>query len=116
MMANEGRQVPEIIKLLDWVDNTDHYFVVMERSFPCMDLSSFMKLHGGILDEQTARHVMRQVIHAAQISCKRGVLHLDIKLENLLVNHKTMEVKLTDFGCGALMKKTAFKVFSGTEL
>ncbi|KAG1925410.1 serine/threonine-protein kinase pim-2-like [Pimephales promelas] len=59
---------------------------------------------------------MRQAVRAAQISCKRGVFHRDIKLENFLVNLDTMEVKLIDFGCGALMKNTAFDVFSGTEL
>lgn len=112
-MANKGRRVPQIIKLLDWEDNTDHYIMVMERPLPCMDLFSFMELHGGILDERTARHVMSQVIRAAKTSCKRGVFHRDIKLENLLVNQDTMEVKLIDFGCGTLMKNTAFKVFSG---
>ncbi|KAG1935772.1 serine/threonine-protein kinase pim-1-like [Pimephales promelas] len=59
---------------------------------------------------------MRQAVRAAQISCERGVFHRDIKLENFLVNLDTMEVKLIDFGCGALMKNTAFDVFSGTEL
>ncbi|KAG1924999.1 serine/threonine-protein kinase pim-1-like [Pimephales promelas] len=113
LMANKGRQVPEIIKLLDWEDDSDHYIMVMERPSPCMDLFSFVELHGGILEEQTARHVMRQAVRAAQISCERRVFHRDIKLENLLVNLDTMEVKLIDFGCGALMKNTAFDVFSG---
>ncbi|KAG1925000.1 serine/threonine-protein kinase pim-2-like [Pimephales promelas] len=116
LMANKGRQVPEIIKLLDWEDDSDHYIMVMERPSPCMDLFSFVELHGGILEEQTARHVMRQAVRAAQISCERRVFHRDIKLENLLVNLDTMEVKLIDFGCGALMKNTAFDVFSGTEV
>ncbi|XP_050971855.1 serine/threonine-protein kinase pim-2-like [Labeo rohita] len=114
-MANKGPSSPEIIKLLDWQEDTDHYTMVMERPFPCMDLFSFMELHGGTLNERTARRVMWQVVRAANVCCENGVFHRDIKLENLLVNPDTMEVKLIDFGCGALLKKSAYKVFCGTR-
>uniref|UniRef100_A0A673NDT1 Serine/threonine-protein kinase n=1 Tax=Sinocyclocheilus rhinocerous TaxID=307959 RepID=A0A673NDT1_9TELE len=115
LMANKGPSVPQIIELLDWEDDTDHYVMVMERPVPCVDLFSFVDHHGGSLDEGTARNIMRQVIDAAKTCCERGVFHRDLKLENLLVNQDTMEVKLIDFGCGALMKNSAFKSFSGTR-
>ncbi|KAL0172183.1 hypothetical protein M9458_032494, partial [Cirrhinus mrigala] len=98
LMANKSPRSPQIIKLLNWEDNEDHYIMVMERPMPCMDLKSFVKLHGECLDEGTARKVMRQVIEAANICVTRGVFHRDIKMENLLVNQDTMEVKLIDFG------------------
>ncbi|KAL0180750.1 hypothetical protein M9458_023156, partial [Cirrhinus mrigala] len=98
LMANMAPRVPQIIKLLDWEDNKDHYIMVMERPVPCMDLKSFVKLHGECLDEGMARKVMRQVIRAADVCIKRGVFHRDIKMENLLVNQHTMQVKLIDFG------------------
>ncbi len=98
LMANER---PQIIKLLNWEDNKDHYVMVMERPMPSMDLRSFVKLHGERLDEGTARKVMWQAIEAANVCIIRGVFHRDIKMENLLVNQDTMEVKLIDFGCGA---------------
>lgn len=113
LMANNGPSVPQIIKLLDWEEDADHYVMVMECPVPCVDLFSFVDHHGGSLDEGTARDIMRQVIDAAKTCCVRGVFHRDIKLENLLVNQGTMEVKLIDFGCGALMKNSAFKVFHG---
>uniref|UniRef100_A0A671RA44 non-specific serine/threonine protein kinase n=1 Tax=Sinocyclocheilus anshuiensis TaxID=1608454 RepID=A0A671RA44_9TELE len=115
LMANKGPSVPQIIKLLDWEDDTDHYVMVMERPIPCMDLFSFVDHHGGSLDEGMAQNIMQQVIDAAKTCCKRGIFHRDLKLENLLVNEDTMEVKLIDFGFGALRKKSAFKVFQGTR-
>ncbi|XP_016122919.1 serine/threonine-protein kinase pim-2-like [Sinocyclocheilus grahami] len=115
LMANKGPSVPQIIELLDWEDDTDHYVMVMERPVPCVDLFSFVDHHGGSLDEGTARNIMRQVTDAAKTCCERGVFHRDLKLENLLVNLDTIEVKLIDFGCGALMKNSAFKSFSGTR-
>ncbi len=94
-MANKSPRGPQIIKLLDWEDNRDHNIMVMERSVPCMDLKSFVKLHGEHLDEGTARTVMRKATEAANVCIKHGVFHRDIKMENLLVNQNTMEVKLT---------------------
>lgn len=79
---------------------------------PSMSMFNFMKLRQR-LDEKMARHVMLQVIHAANICCERGVFHRDIKLENLLVNPDTLEVKLIDFGCGTLMKDSAYIAFNG---
>ncbi|XP_051561871.1 serine/threonine-protein kinase pim-1-like [Myxocyprinus asiaticus] len=76
------------------------------------DLSEFVERHGG---KQLARLVMRPATLAAQICCRCEVLHRDIKLENLLVNKDNLEVKLIDFGCGDILRKSANKEFYGTE-
>ncbi|KAF4111224.1 hypothetical protein G5714_008255 [Onychostoma macrolepis] len=115
LMANKGPSVPHIIKLLDWQDNPEYYVMVLERPMPSMSLFSFVKLRQR-LKEGIARHFMWQIIHAANICCKRGVFHRDIKLEILLVNPDTLEVKLIDFGCGTLMKDSAYVTFKGTEM
>uniref|UniRef100_A0A8C1AG76 non-specific serine/threonine protein kinase n=1 Tax=Cyprinus carpio carpio TaxID=630221 RepID=A0A8C1AG76_CYPCA len=115
LMANNGPSVLPIIKILDWQDDPDHYVMVLERPMPSMSMFNFMKLRQR-LDEKIARHVMLQVIHAANICCERGVFHRDIKLENLLVNPDTLEVKLIDFGCGTFMKDSAYMAFNGTEM
>ncbi|XP_026140957.1 serine/threonine-protein kinase pim-3-like [Carassius auratus] len=113
LMANKSPRAPEIIRILDWEDNEDHFIMVMERPMPCMDLRNFLKLHGERLDEETARKVMQQVTEAANVCIKRGVFHRDIKMENLLLNQDTMEVKLIDFGCGVQIKRFGYEVFSG---
>ncbi|RXN02375.1 serine threonine- kinase pim-1-like protein [Labeo rohita] len=115
LMANKGPSVPQIIKLLDWQEDPDHYVMVLERPMPSMSMFNFVKLRQR-LDEGMARHFMRQVIHAANICCERGVFHRDIKMENLLVNPDTLEVKLIDFGCGALMMDSAYVAFNGTKM
>ncbi|XP_059423023.1 serine/threonine-protein kinase pim-2-like [Carassius carassius] len=115
LMANKSPRAPEIIRILDWEDNEDHFIMVMERPMPCMELRNFVKLHGERLNEETARKVMQQVTEAANVCIKRGVFHRDIKMENLLLNQDTMEVKLIDFGCGVQMKRFGYEVFSGTK-
>ncbi|XP_053537938.1 serine/threonine-protein kinase pim-3-like [Ictalurus punctatus] len=56
---------------------------------------------------------MLQVIWAARHCCARGVLHSDINLENLLINTRTMDIKLIDFGCGRLLKDSPYSSFTG---
>uniref|UniRef100_A0A8C2CGT6 non-specific serine/threonine protein kinase n=1 Tax=Cyprinus carpio TaxID=7962 RepID=A0A8C2CGT6_CYPCA len=104
VLANKGPSSPHIIELLDWQELPDHYVMVLQRPSPCENLSVFSECCGGIFDEDFARHVMQQVIEAADKCCSRGVLHRDIKLENLLVNTDTLDVTLIDFGCGDLLK------------
>ena len=112
-MANQGPSCGHIIKVLDWQDHLDQYIMVLERPLPCMDTHSFWQHNRGRFIEKLARHFMRQVIYAAALCCSRGVLHRDIKMENLLVNTETLEVKLIDFGCGDLMKISSYKNYSG---
>ncbi|KAL6489317.1 hypothetical protein MHYP_G00030580 [Metynnis hypsauchen] len=103
-----------IIQLIEWFDEPDRYILILERPDPCKSLDSFLQDHGGYVTEDMARDIMLQTVVAAFQCSKRGVLHRDIKLENLLINPDTLAVKLIDFGCGDLIKKSGYDIFEGT--
>ncbi|KAA0723827.1 Serine/threonine-protein kinase pim-1 [Triplophysa tibetana] len=115
LLARKGDNVPVIIQLLDWQDNPDQIIMVLERPSPCEDVRSFVKHNGGTVTEVIARTIFRQAAEAAQVCCKRGVFHRDIKKQNLLINPNTLEVKLIDFGCGDLLKSSTYKRYMGTR-
>ncbi|KAI2663256.1 Serine/threonine-protein kinase pim-2 [Labeo rohita] len=114
ILANKGHHVPQIIRLLDWMDHPDHFVMVLECPSPCENLVEFIRRHGGSLDEDTTRQIMWQVAHAANVCCLRGVLHRDVKLDNLLINRETSEVKLIDFGCGDILRRSPYRSYHGT--
>ncbi|XP_042608734.1 serine/threonine-protein kinase pim-1-like [Cyprinus carpio] len=116
ILANKGPSVPEIIRLLDWTDHPDHFVMVLECPSPCENLVEFIRRHGGSLDEEKTRQIMWQAAHAANMCHLRGVFHRDVKLENILVNRETSEVRLIDFGCGDILRRTPYRSYSGTAV
>lgn len=61
------------------------------------------------LCETVAREYFRQIVHVIVSIYKLGVLHRDIKDENILVDMDTHEVKLIDFGAGTFINPDASK-------
>ncbi|RXN14767.1 serine threonine- kinase pim-2-like protein [Labeo rohita] len=114
LLANKGPSVPEIIKLLEWQEQRDSYIMVLECPSPCKDLVSLLEGNGGRLSEGLVRRIMQQATQAARTCCHRGVFHGDVKLENFLMSKDTLQVKLIDFGCGDLMRKSAYTTLYGT--
>ncbi|XP_062842825.1 serine/threonine-protein kinase pim-1-like [Trichomycterus rosablanca] len=106
---------PHVLKLLEWFDTPQQHILILERPVPCIDLLHLVTSKDK-LSMELARHIMWQVVLATRHCHDRGVLHRDIKLQNVLINTDTLEVKLIDFGCGDLLKETPYKTFAGTRL
>ncbi|TRY54793.1 hypothetical protein DNTS_001764, partial [Danionella cerebrum] len=109
-----GPRTPGIIKLLEWQEQDLVFVMVLEYPSPCENLASFLDSHNVELPGKVVRHIMRQAAQAVETCWERQVFHGDIKLENFLFYQETLEVKLIDFGCGAVMREEAFTTLYGT--
>ena len=89
--------------MVDYYERRDSFIYVMEKPSPCKDLFDFIT-EKGQLEEQLARNFFRQVVETVIACHSRGIVHRDIKDDNLLVDQRTLETLRTYsiVGLGAL--------------
>ena len=114
LLLQQVSDVPGVIRLLDFFETGDSFYIVMEIFNGC-DLFDFISERGP-LSEEVARELFGQVVDTLITCMERGVLHGDIKDENILIDRNTGRVKLTDFGSGTWIHPGMYSEYRGTRV
>lgn len=107
--------VPNCIKLIEFYEKSDRFIIVMERPNKCVDLWDYIN-DKGPLNETTARLLFKQILESVIAMKERGVLHLDIKDENVLVDLESEKIKIIDFGAGTYFTSNYLTSYQGTRV
>jgi len=107
--------IPGVIHIIEYFDMGDSFALILENNGHYKDLFDII-VEEGHLDEDFSRSVFSQVVNAV-IGCHcKGVLHRDIKDENIIIDTETMEAKLIDFGSGTNLTNASYSSFEGTHV
>merc|ERR1719336_2932057 len=118
-LMEQVQDVEGVIKILDCFDTPECYYIVMEK-FNSSDLFDFITEQGP-LSEKLGKTMFSDIVNTV-IQCRdSGVLHRDIKDENILVDLTTMKTKLIDFGSGCFynhqtQRRKIFGEYRGTRV
>ncbi|KAL7712426.1 non-specific serine/threonine protein kinase [Entamoeba marina] len=94
-----------VVEFHDFYQTKASTYIIMEY-ISGGDLRDVMKRKGS-LKESTIRIVMRQVLEALRYLHEEGVIHRDLKSENVMVfDEGKWVIKLTDFGFGRFISET----------
>jgi serine/threonine protein kinase len=105
---------PHIVRIVDYGDDNQMHFIVMEY-IDGQNLKYYMLTHGP-MEPLRAINYTRQIVEGLETAYKQGVVHRDIKPQNILINGKDV-VKIVDFGLARSRETvtlTQSNVFMGT--
>ena len=99
--VNEARLLvkfnhPNIVRVIDFFEENGTAYLVMDYC-QGVNLAEYMEQQGGLLSEQAVLSFIMPILEGLQELHNRGVLHRDIKPQNIYVSHDGRPI-LLDFG------------------
>lgn len=90
--------------LVDIFENSDHYYIVLEY-IAGKDMFNYIKQRNFVLSEDRVKQLMWQIVQAVKYLHGFGIVHRDLKLENIMMTDTsdTAKPKIVDFGLAKMI-------------
>lgn len=105
---------PNIMRIVDYFEDPNYYYLETPifGDPPAIDLFDYIEVRKD-MSELECQFIFKQIVLAIYHLHKNGVVHRDIKDENVIVDEHGI-IKLIDFGSAGYVRLGPFDVFVGT--
>lgn len=104
---------PNLLRMYESFETDDATFVIMELAPGGHLLDHVLRTGRPGLSEPAARNLFKQIASAVYyLHIEMGIVHRDIKLENLLLDEQKQVVKLADFGLSEPVSETFWESYT----
>lgn len=98
-------KIDGVVEMLEFFEQDNDWIIIMPKVENCLDLFDYLESkQRGRLDEAEACHFFTQLVQINIDLINHGIVHRDIKSENILVDLDTMKLILIDFGASAICR------------
>jgi len=91
---------PNIITLHSFFMDEGNYYMVMEYA-QGITLKELIKQKGN-LNENTAKHIILQILEGVGFAHQKGIVHRDLKPSNIMIDNN-LDIKIMDFGIAKVL-------------
>lgn len=108
---------PNLTHMLDFFEDAEYYYLVMRRFGQGQDVFDFVESSAGGLRMREVRCIAGQLSSSLVFLHEHGMVHRDIKDENVILDGAQLHAQLIDFGSAAHRSRSLrkrFDTFSGT--
>ena len=103
-----------VVEMYDFGSIRGHMVIFMEQPHKSKDLFEVLNSVGHFT-ERIAKQYFGQLVRSTHIMHQLGVVHSDLKIENVLINTEEVKAKIIDFGNAHPISYTPRKMVATTE-
>ena len=107
-IQKEFKDNPKVVRVKDYFEDEDNVYIILEL---CKNKSllDYLYKRGGRLTEIEVKCYIFQLLQGLKCLHKKGVIHRDLKPNNLLLDYKN-ELKIGDFGLVVKLKNNKERI------
>jgi serine/threonine protein kinase len=98
-----------IVEIYEWFIHDNVMYIIMEK----LDCDLWIKLTNEQLTKSQIKSILYDILKALNFCHSQGIIHNDIKLENIVLNNTTGKAKLCDFGSASYIDDPP--IIAGTQ-
>lgn len=101
-----------ICPVIKYRDKNNRYFIVFDylENYETLDKVNLQN-SPTLTIKQKKTKISKKIIKLVELLHKNNIVHVDIKPQNIMVNPKTLDVRLIDFGTALVFEKSSTKFY-----